>query len=105
MRFLLSLAIVAALPLLGQEKLSLKSAVELALHQNKSIDASQASVREAETHIRQARSGLLPKLNYTESITRGDNPVFVFGSLLTQHQFTQNNFALGSLNRPGFLNN
>ena len=32
-------------------------------------------------------AGKLPKVNYSESFTRGDNPVYVFGSLLTQHQF------------------
>jgi outer membrane protein len=52
-----------------------------------------------------ARSGYLPKLNYSESFQRSDNPVFVFGSLLEQHQFSQDNFALGTLNRPNFLNN
>jgi len=53
----------------------------------------------------QARAGGLPKLNYSESFTRSNNPVFVFGSLLTQHQFTEQNFAIGPLNRPDFLNN
>ena len=36
---------------------------------------------------------------------RSNNPVFVFGSLLTQHQFTEQNFAIGRLNRPDFLTN
>lgn len=44
-------------------------------------------------------------MNYSESFARGDNPVFVFGSLLTQHQFSEPNFALGPLNRPDALNN
>jgi outer membrane protein len=47
----------------------------------------------------------LPKVNYSESWTRSDNPVFVFSSLLTQHQFGAQNFQLGPLNRPDFLNN
>ena len=52
-----------------------------------------------------AKSGWLPRLNYSESVTRGDNPVFVFSSLLTQHQFTERNFGIGALNRPHALNN
>jgi outer membrane protein len=44
-------------------------------------------------------------VNYSESWTRSDNPVFVFGSLLTQHQFGTQNFQIGSLNNPDFLNN
>ncbi len=48
---------------------------------------------------------MLPKVNYSESFARSDNPVFVFSSLLTQHQFGAENFAIGPLNRPDFLNN
>jgi outer membrane protein TolC len=44
-------------------------------------------------------------VNYSESWTRSDNPVFVFSSLLNQHLFTENNFLLGPLNRPDFMNN
>lgn len=105
MRFPIVLALFAGLPSYCQENLSLRSAVELALHQSKSLAASQASEREAEIHIRQARAGMLPKVNYTESLSRSNNPVFVFGSLLTQHQFKQDNFELNALNRPGFLDN
>jgi len=36
---------------------------------------------------------------------RSDNPVFVFSSLLSQHQFGSQNFQIGPLNRPDFLNN
>jgi hypothetical protein len=38
-------------------------------------------------------------------LARSNNPVFVFSSLLTQHQFGLENFAIGPLNRPDFLNN
>jgi outer membrane protein TolC len=47
----------------------------------------------------------LPRVNYSESWTRSDNPVFVFSSLLTQRQFSASNFDVASLNRPDFLNN
>ena len=59
----------------------------------------------AEARVGEARSGRLPKLNYAESFARSDNPVFVFSSLLTQHQFTAANFQLGPLNRPDALSN
>jgi outer membrane protein TolC len=48
---------------------------------------------------------MLPKVNYSESFARSDNPVFVFSSLLTQHQFATENFQVDPLNRPDFLNN
>lgn len=77
----------------------------MALRQNRSVTAAAEGVRAAEARIGQARSGRLPKVNYTESVTRGNNPVYVFSALLTQHQFGTANFALGPLNRPDALNN
>ena len=98
--------VFAVLPLGAQDPgLALNDAVRLALAKNKSVEASAAAKNAAETRISQARSGLLPKVNYSESWTRSDNPVFVFSSLLTQNQFGAQNFQLGPLNQPNFLNN
>jgi outer membrane protein len=85
--------------------MSLNDAVRLALDKNKSIEASNSQKRVADTRISQARSGLLPRVNYSESWARSDNPVFVFSSLLTQNQFGLQNFDIESLNNPDFLNN
>jgi outer membrane protein TolC len=93
------------MPLAAQEPLSLRDAVRLALKENTAIAANNASLHASDSRIRQARAGVLPKLNYSESFTRSNNPVYVFGSLLTQHQFEAENFDLGPLNRPDFLNN
>ena len=95
----------AVVPLAAQSPLTLAGAVRLALDNHPSVAASRDATKAAETRIVQAHSGYLPKLNYTESVLRSDNPVVVFGSLLTQHQFTAANFALESLNRPAPLNN
>ncbi|HUJ22058.1 MAG TPA: TolC family protein [Bryobacteraceae bacterium] len=92
-------------PLHAQEPLSLRDAVRLAVAHNKSIEAAKAGTRAAAAHRMEARSGWLPKLNYSESLTRSDNPVFVFSSLLTQHQFGERNFAIPALNQPNALNN
>jgi len=89
----------------AQEPMSLNDAVHLALTRNKSLEASDAARKVAESRIAEARGGSLPKVNYSESWTRSDNPVFVFSSLLTQHQFAEQNFQIGPLNRPDFLNN
>jgi outer membrane protein len=103
-QFALALAVVAA-PAWAQTALTLEDAVRLALKQHPAIEAGDAGVKAAATKIDQARSGYLPKLNYSESWQRGNNPVFVFSSLLTQHQFSENNFQIGSLNRPDAMNN
>jgi len=94
-----------AVPLLAQDSLSLRDAVRLALRENKSLAAANAGVRAADARAGEARAGRLPKLNYSESFVRSDNPVFVFSSLLTQHQFGVENFNIGPLNRPDSLNN
>lgn len=77
----------------------------MAMHKNQSVAAATAAGQAAESRIVQARAGQLPKVNYSESWSRSDNPVFVFSSLLTQRQFGASNFQLDRLNRPGFLNN
>jgi outer membrane protein TolC len=56
-------------PLTGwaQDPMSLKDAVHLALNGNKSVEASDASRKAAESRIAEARGGSLPKVNYSES--------------------------------------
>ncbi len=81
------LIMLCGMPVWAQDPLSLKEAVRTALEKNKSIDASSAAQQAAESKIAEARGAFLPKVNYSESWTRSDNPVFVFSSLLTQHQF------------------
>jgi outer membrane protein TolC len=101
-----SLLLLLAAPLLAQDdSLSLREAVRLAIQGNKAIAGASAGMRAAETRMDEARAGRLPKLNYSESFARSDNPVFVFSSLLTQHQFGVENFNIGPLNRPNSLNN
>jgi|GEM_PF-4387612 len=95
----------AVFPVGAQAPISLQDAVHLALDKNKSVEAANASTKSAEMRISEARSGLLPKVNYSESWATSDNPVFVFSSLLTQHQFGAQNFEIGALNQPNFLNN
>ena len=87
--------ILAAAPLFAQAPLSLRDAVRFALRENRGLAASSAAVDAAGARVDQARGGRLPKVNYSESWTAGNNPVFVFGSLLTQHQFTAENFNIG----------
>ncbi len=100
-----TLVFLLAVPLWAQSSLSLREAVRLAIRENKAIAGTTAGARASEARIAQAHAGMLPKINYSESFARSDNPVFVFGSLLTQHQFGVENFSIGPLNRPDFLNN
>lgn len=98
---LLTLGVVAR----GQDAFSLKEAVRQAMALSNVIDASVAATGAATARVTEAKSGFLPKVNYSEAWTRSDNPAFVFSSLLTQRRFSEANFGLAALNRPEFLNN
>lgn len=103
----LTLALLAALAVEGRaaEPLTIQQAIERALRNNGAIEAGKRATDAAGERIRQAQGGRLPQVQYSESWSRSNNPVFVFSSLLTQRQFTAANFELDRLNRPSFLNN
>jgi len=93
--------LTAAPPALcAQELVTLDRAVQDALTHNASLRAARAAVSEGDAHVTEARSGWFPRISVTESWQRGDDPVFVFGSLLSSRQFTANNFAVDALNHP-----
>jgi outer membrane protein len=94
---LLALTPVAAA---AQEPLTVNSAVNAALGHNASLRAARAGVDEAAAQEAQARSGFFPHISITESWQRGNQPVFVFSSLLSARSFAAKNFEIDSLNHP-----
>ncbi len=84
----------------AQEPLTLRQAIQQALKQNPEASAARASVDESKADAALARTALLPQIGFTEDISRGDDPVYVFGTRLRQQQFTQADFVPDSLNRP-----
>jgi outer membrane protein len=89
----------------AQERLSLPQAIAAALTANPDVVAASAATEEAAQQTPQARAGFLPRLDFTQSWHRGNQPVFVFGSLLAQRQFAEADFALRQLNSPDPLTN
>lgn len=89
----------------AQTSLTLGEAVKRTLGQHPALEAADARGKAAGARIEQARSGLLPRVQYLEAFQSGNNPVYVFSSLLTQRQFTQANFDIDKLVRPGPVNN
>lgn len=85
--------------------LTLPEAVQLALKHNPTIEAADAYAEAVRHGITIAQSGRYPRVDFSEGVTRGNNPVYVFGSLLTQGQFTTANFSLPSLNYPAPIDN
>lgn len=84
---------------------SLEQAVNIALKNNPTIHAASAYASAAQHAIDTAKAGYMPQLNFSEGFTRGNNPVYVFGTLLTQRQFTAVNFDLAFLNTPPPVDN
>ncbi len=80
--------------------LTLKQAVTTALEKNPLRKAAIADTKVASARAREARSFLMPHLGFSETVTRGDDPVYVFGSELRQQRFTAADFALNKLNSP-----
>ncbi len=89
----------------AQEALSLRQAIQLALKQNPAGDAAKAASDEAKTGIALARAQYLPQISFAEDITRGNDPVYAFGTRLRQQRFTQADFALDALNTPDPIGN
>jgi outer membrane protein TolC len=85
--------------------LTLPQAVSMALEKNPLHKAALAETHIGAAAVREARSPLMPKITFTESVLRGNDPVFVFGSRLRQQNFTAADFALNQLNTPTPISN
>ncbi|MDR3776433.1 MAG: TolC family protein [Terracidiphilus sp.] len=85
--------------------MTLRQAINQALGQSPEAAIARAGNLEAKSAATMARTQLLPQLNFTEDISRGDDPVYAFGTRLRQRQFTQADFALNALNRPQPIGN
>ena len=89
----------------AQDPLTLRQAINQALGQSPQATIVRADSQDAASASRLARTALLPQLNFTEDISRGNDPVYAFGTKLRQRQFTQLDFALNALNFPQPIGN
>jgi outer membrane protein len=87
----------------AQTMLTLEDAMARARVDTPAARAMAASGAEADARVGQARARFLPRVDVSGSVQRGDQPVFVFGALLSQRRFTAANFAIDSLNHPAHL--
>ena len=101
LRLLITLfAAFAPIAVSAQTPITLQDAIAAALEKNPAHKAAVAERSAATAGVREARAILMPKLSFAESATRGNDPVFVFGTRLRQQRFTAADFALNRLNRP-----
>jgi outer membrane protein TolC len=85
--------------------LTLPLAVEIALRTNPVVRATHAGREMADAQLNEAQAGRLPFIQLGETFAHGNNPVFVFGSLLEQGRFGPRNFDPQFLNNPDALSN
>lgn len=94
------LALTATAAWAQAPSLTLREAIDRALEHNPQTAAARADVADADAGVAMAQPALLPHLNLTEDLSRGNDPVYVFGTKLRQQRFAQSDFSLDSLNRP-----
>src|ERR1039457_2970480 len=80
--------------------LSLQQAATIAMEKNPLRKAALADTKAASAGIQEVRSFLMPHITFSETGTRGNDPVYVFGSKLRQQRFTMNDFSSNQLNTP-----
>jgi outer membrane protein TolC len=100
-----ALLFVLTAPASAQTRLTLEAAMRRAQGETSEARALSAAVDEADARIRGAQSAFWPRVDVTETIERGNQPVFVFSSLLAQRRFTAANFAIPALNDPAPVTN
>ena len=77
----------------AQEPLTLRQAINQALGQNPEAAIARAGNQDAKAAAAMARTALLPQLGFTEDISRGDDPVYAFGTKLRQQSVHASRFC------------
>jgi outer membrane protein TolC len=90
---------------LAQTPLTLEDAIRHGQGDTADARALASSIEEANARIQRAQSGYWPRVDLTETVQRGNQPVYVFSSLLSQRRFTAANFAIPALNHPDPVTN
>jgi outer membrane protein TolC len=105
MILLVAALVVSVAPAVAQTRLTLEEAVRRARAETAEAQAIATTIDGASSRIQRAQSGFWPRVDVSETVQRGNQPVFVFGSLLSQRRFTAANFAIPALNHPDPVTN
>jgi outer membrane protein TolC len=92
-------------PAQAQTTLTLEDAMKRAQGETADARALAATIAASDARVQQAQSGFWPTVDVSESVQRGNQPVFAFSSLLSQRRFTAANFAIPALNHPDPVTN
>jgi len=98
--FCSSPAVAGQAPEPAPQNLTLVDAVRVALEKNPTVQAVDAYAQAVHEGIAEAKAARAPRVDFSEGFTRSNNPVYVFGGLLTERHFTAGDFGLNFLNAP-----
>jgi len=86
-----------------QPDLTLDDALRLAQDHDPRLAAARSLAVRRDAEALGARGRLLPRLDFEQSLTRGDQPVYAFGTRLLQGRFRADDLALPALNGPSAI--
>src|SRR5262249_28737873 len=99
-KYMAALILTLVAGTLFANELSFQQAVQEMFEQNPSLAQSKIQSNISLKQLNQSRAAYLPQLDFVQAGTYSNNPVYSFGSLLNQQQFSAVDFALDSLNHP-----
>ena len=85
--------------------LTLGDAIMTAVKLNPYMQAARHQLAATDAQVTQARSGLMPRLDVSETFNRTTSPLWAFGTKLNQGVITTQDFDPGQLNDPDAIDN
>ncbi len=101
----LALAVPPVAGVQATAPMTLQEAVAVAVQHNPQIIGARYEVAAAEARTIQARSGLLPQLDVSETYNQTNSPLWTFGTKLNQGVITAQDFNPDTLNDPDAIDN
>lgn len=84
----------------SQSSLSLRICIQKVVQHYPQLQKQKSKIEEVQALQAMAKSGYYPRLKGLTSVQNGNDPVYAFGTLLKQNQFTESDFNLNNLNEP-----
>jgi outer membrane protein len=85
--------------------LTLEEAIKIGLEKNPRIAMARSQIDASNARVTQSLSGLYPRVDFSESFTRTNNPAQAFSFRLNQERITTRDFDPARLNDPSSINN
>lgn len=87
------------------EVITLEQAVDTALRNNPGLKAADAQVDVAQAGVLRSSSGFLPRVTVSETYSRTNDPLMVFGTKLNQELVTPQDLDVNVINHPEPVSN